>query len=291
MKGKTGPSAVTDAPANEVQTPKHVPSARNVLCAAIVGWGLGHVMLGDRRGWLLLILQPVAICAVVLLALGLIDGTRWLVVFPPLVALLVFWIAQAIDAHQRAIRMGSQPGGEMAIVGLLPIALTVLTLFWLIGGRHGSPSATLQEYIGAWMDSRPDTAAALFAPARTPGSVSVEWNAESQLLSQRIAAAEATYGEESGLDADHPFDSLRFGDPQVSGDGRVSMTVDIVRDERVQATVLGFIPTAGQQTVVVEREMTIWLEEDDQPQLTWLPFGGFDSFSWRISAIDSSPAS
>ena len=69
------------------------------------------------------------------------------------------------------------------------------------------------------------------------------------------------------------------------------MTVDIVRDERVQATVLGFIPTAGKQTVVVERELTIWLEEDDQPQLTWLPFGGFDSFSWRISAIESSPAS
>ena len=279
------------APANEVRPPRHVPSAKNVLRTAIVGWGLGHVMLGDRRGWLLLILQPVAIGAVVLLALGLIDGTRWLIVFPPLVALLVFWIAQAVDAHQRAIRMGSQPGGEMAIVGLLPIALTVLTLFWLLGGRHGSPSATLQEYIEAWMDNRPGTAAALFAPARTPGSVSVEWNAESQLLGQRIAAAEATYGEESGLDADHPFDSLRFGDPLVSGDGRVSMTVDIVRDERVQATVLGFIPTAGQQTVVVERELTIWLEEDDQPQLTWLPFGGFDSFSWRISAIDSSPAS
>ena len=279
------------APADETQPPRHVPSARTVLRVAIVGWGLGHVMLGDRRGWLLLILQPVAICACALLAVGLIDGTRWLIVFPPLVALLVFWIAQAVDAHQRALRMGSQPGGEMAIVALLPIALTVLTLFWLVGGRHGSPSATLQQYIEAWMDNRPETAAALFAPARTPGSVSAEWGVESQTLSQRIAAAEATYGEESGLDSDHPFDSLRFGDPVVSGDSRVSMTVDIVRDERVQATVLGFIPTAGSQTVVVERELTIWLEEDDQPQLTWLPFGGFDSFSWRISAIDSSPTS
>ena len=88
--------AAQEAPAAETLTPGHVPSSRNVLRAAIVGWGLGHVMLGDRRGWLLLILQPVAIGAVALLALGLIDGTRWLIVFPPLVALFVFWIAQAV---------------------------------------------------------------------------------------------------------------------------------------------------------------------------------------------------
>jgi len=287
---KAGPAAQA-APPDEVQPVGHLPSAGSVLRVAIVGWGLGHVMLGDRRGWLLLILQPIAVAGVVLLALGLIDGTRWLIVFPPLVALLVFWIAQAVDAHQRAIKMGARAGGELAIVGLLPIALTVLTLFWLVGGRHGSPSATLQEYIGAWMDNRPEAAAPLFAAARTPDSVSAEWDAENQMLSQRVAAAEATYGEGSGLDADHPFDSLRFGDPEVSGDGRVAITVEIVRDERVQTTVLGFIPTAGQQTVVVEREMTIWLEQDDQPQLTWLPFGGFDSYSWRISAIDTSPTS
>jgi len=287
---KAGPTEAAE-PANEAQPAGHVPSARSVLRAAIVGWGLGHVMLGDRRGWLLLILQPVAVVGVVLLAMGLIDGTRWLIVFPPLVALLVFWIAQAVDAHQRAIKMGGEPGGELAIVGLLPIALTVLTLFWLLGGRHGSPSATLQQYIGAWMDNRAEAAAPRFAAPRTPDSVSAEWSTESQLLSQRVAAAEAAYGDESGLDSDHPFDSLRFDDPVVSGDGRVAMTVEIVRDERVQTTVLGFIPTAGQQTVVVEREMTIWLEQDDQPQLTWLPFGGFDSYSWRISAIDSSPTS
>ncbi|HEY5488470.1 MAG TPA: hypothetical protein VIK00_01420, partial [Candidatus Limnocylindrales bacterium] len=249
MISKAGPAAQA-APPDEVQPVGRLPSAGSVLRVAIVGWGLGHVMLGDRRGWLLLILQPIAVAGVVLLALGLIDGTRWLIVFPPLVALLVFWIAQAVDAHQRAIKMGARAGGELAIVGLLPIALTVLTLFWLVGGRHGSPSATLQEYIGAWMDDRPEAAAPLFAAARTPDSVSAEWNAENQMLSQRVAAAEATYGEGSGLDADHPFDSLRFGDPEVSGDGRVAMKVEIVRDERIQTTVLGFIPTAGQQTVV-----------------------------------------
>jgi len=268
----------------------HVPSARRVLRAAVIGWGLGHVMLGDRRGWLLLILQPVAIACVAVLAIGLIDGTRWLIVFPPLVALLVFWLAQAVDAHQRALRMGAQPGGEMTIVLLLPIALAVLTAFWLVGGRHGSPGATLEAYIAAWMDDRPDAAAPLFTTPRTTDSITAEWSAESDMLSQRVSAAEATYGENSGLDSDHPFDSLRFGEPQATGDGRVAMSVEIVRDEQVKTTVLGFIPTAGQQTVVVEQDMTILLEQDDEPKLTWLPFGGFNSSSWKISAVYSSPA-
>jgi len=282
-------SAITTAAAEP--SDRHVPSARRVLGAAIVGWGLGNVLLGYRMGWLLLILQPVAIASVLVLALGLIDGTRWLIVFVPLVVLLVVWIAQAVDAHQRAIRMGARPGGEMAIVLLLPVALLVLTTFWLLGGRHGSPTATLQSYISAWMDDRPQAAAALFATPRTPDQVAAEWSTETQMLTQRVAAAEATYGQDSGLDSDDPFDSIRFGDPQVSGDGRVEVALQIVRDQTVQSTVLGFIPTAGDQTVTVETDMTIWLEQVDDPQLTWLPGGGFDSSSWKISGIEASPTS
>ena len=50
-----------------------MPSAAKVLRYALVGWGLGHVLLGDRRGWLLLILQPIAILAVAVLAIAFID--------------------------------------------------------------------------------------------------------------------------------------------------------------------------------------------------------------------------
>ena len=135
--------------AAEQPAKRPAPSAAKVLRRALVGWGLGHVLLGYRRGWLLLIAQPIAIVAVGVLAAALLDGTRWLVVFPPLLALMVFWVGQAVDAHQRALRMGAKAGGEMGIVVLLPVALTVLTLFWLLGGRHGSASATLQQYIDA----------------------------------------------------------------------------------------------------------------------------------------------
>ncbi len=243
-------------------------------------------MLGYRRGWLLLIAQPIAILTVAVLAIVLIDGTRWLIVFPPLLVLLVVWVVQAIDAHQRAIRMGAAPGGEMSIVVVLPVALTVLTLFWLLGGRHGSANATLQQYIEAWVRDRPEVAATLFVAPQSASSVSALWSAEEDALDGRIGAAQASYGSDSGLDPDRPFDSLRFRNPAPGGDGRVSVVVEIVRNERIQTTILGVIPTAGQQEVVVGRDMTIWLQQEQQPPPTWLPFAGLELYSWKISSID-----
>jgi hypothetical protein len=109
------------------------------------------------------------------------------------------------------------------------------------------------------------------------------------MLNDHITAAYATYGDESGLDPDHPFDNLRFRDPVSSGDGRVSMVVELVRNERVATTVLGVIPTAGQQEVTIERDMTIWLEQQPDTPPPWLPFSGLESYSWKISSIDDSP--
>lgn len=263
------------------------PSASRVLRRSLLGWGLGHVMLGDRRGWLLFALQPIAIIAVALLAIDLIDGTRWLVVFPPLAALIVVWIGQAVAAHNRAVREGGEPGGEIAIALLLPLAVTVLTVFWLLGGRHGSPSATLQAYIEAWISDRPEVAATLFTTPRTTDSLSTDWAAQRAALTGRIATARATYGESSGLDPDKPFNSLRFSQATAEGEGRVGMVVEIVRSRRVETTVLGIVPTAGQETVAIERDMTIWLELQRQPPPAWMPFGGFDSYSWRISSIEA----
>ena len=248
-------------------------------------------MLGDRRGWLLLAAQPIAILAVAVLAVALIDGTRWLVVFPPLLALLILWVAQAIDAYQRALKMGGQPGGEISIVVMLPIGLTVLMLFWLLGGRHGSASATLQEYIEAWMRNKPEVAASLFATPTSADQVAARWASEDEMLAARIGAARTIYGDDSGLDPDHPFDSLRFRNPVPAGDGRVSLVVELVRNENVQTTVLGIIPTAGQQEQVVEQDMTIWLEQQRQPTPAWLPFDGLDSYAWKISGVEDAPSS
>jgi hypothetical protein len=63
------------------------------------------------------------------------------------------------------------------------------------------------------------------------------------------------------------------------------MTVELVRNERVESSVLGFIPTAGQQEVVVEREMTFWLEQQPEPAPSWLPLDEFTSSAWKITDV------
>jgi len=242
-----------------------------------------------RRGWLLLAVQPLAIVAVAVLAAAFIDGTRWLVVFVPLILLFVIWIGQAVDAYQRALRAGYAPGGEWAIVVVLPIMLTVLTVFWLVGGRHGSPSATLQAYADAWIADRPDVAAQLFVTPRAPEEMDALWDAERSSFVQRIARARAAYGPDSGLDPNRPFDSLRFREVS-AGDGRVAMVGEIVRSRRFETTLLGFIPTAGQETVVVEPDVTVLLTLERQLPPTWLGFLPVDSIAWKIESIEEPPA-
>jgi hypothetical protein len=201
-------------------------------------------------------LQPLAMIALFVVGIQLIDGTRWLVVFPPLAVLIVVWIGQAVHAHQRAIQLGAAPGGEVQVAVLMPLGVALLTLYWLVGGRHGSPSATLEEYVVAWMSNRPDA-----------------------------AQAAATYGPTSGLDPDSPFDNLRFGDPQTAANGTVAVTVDIVRHQRVETMVLGVIPTASQQTVLVEHAGLITLGLEPRTSPAWLPFGQLASSAWLIEGV------
>lgn len=263
-----------------------LPAAAAVLRRGLVIWGLGHLAIGDRRGWLLLLLHPLAIVGVLVVAIGLIDGTRWLVVFPPLVVLLVVWVGQAIHAYHRAIDRGAKPGGELQAALFLPVAVLVLTTFWLVGGRHGSPSATLEAYVVAWMSARPDAAVTLYASPPDVGQLDARWIAQIAYLQQRVTGLAGTYGETSGLDPDRPFDNLRFRDPIATPDGSEIVVVDIVRRQQVENMILGIIPTAGQETVLVEQAGTLRLRLMEQVGPAWLPVGALRSYVWKIDAVD-----
>ena len=249
-----------------------------MLRRALLFWGLGHLALGDPRGWVLLVLQPLAIASVTWVALQLIDGTRWLVVFAPLLVLLIVWVGQAVDAHRRAIRLGATPGGEMQVAAFLPFALIVLTLFWLVGGRHGSPAATVEAYIEAWMDDRPEAAAALFEAPMPAQHVTLQWTSTSTEIERLLESGRNTYGEQSGLDPDRPFNSLRVTQVEEPSGGAVFI-VEIVRSERFATTVLGVIPTAAQRTVVVQPVLSIALVEQTDTS-TLLPNG-----RWLIAVV------
>lgn len=245
-----------------------------MLRRALIVWGWGHITLGDRRGWLLVLLQIVAIVGLLFAAWQLIDGTRWLVVFVPLVALLVVWVGQAVHAHRRAIALGGAPGGELQLAVFLPFAFAALTAFWLVGGRHGSPASAVEAYMDAWVGNRPDVAVTLFATSGgNADGLAQMWTEQRSWLTAASQDARDTYGVTSGLDPARPFNSLR-----VTQTSDTRFAVELVRSERHQTTILGFIPTAGQRTVVVAQVVSIIVVE--QPVEGWLP-----SSVWRIDHV------
>ena len=270
-------------------TAPRLPSGASVLRRGLVIWGLGHIAIGDRRGWLLMALQPLVIVGLVMVAAQLIDGTRWVIVFPPLAAILAFWVAQAIHAYRRAVELGATPGGELQAALFLPVAVSVLTVFWLVGGRHGSPTATLEAYAVAWLSDKPDAAAHLYVSPPTTETVAAGWAAQSDYLADRVGVLAQQYGPTSGLDPDEPYDNLRFGEPIPAGPGRETVAIDIVRSQRVEDTILGIVPTATQENVVVEPVGTITLVLVDEPVAEWLPFGRLSSQAWRIQDVTIGP--
>jgi hypothetical protein len=234
-------------------------------------------------------MQPLSIAVLFIAAIQLIDGTRWLVIFPPLAVLLVAWLGQALHAYRRAVALGARAGGEMQVALFLPLAVALLTVYWLIGGRHGSPSATLESYVVAWMSNRVDNATGLYLQSPSADSVNQSWASHSSYLTRRITELAAQFGTASGLDPAQPFDSLRFAEPTASGAGRQVVAVDIVRRQRVETMVLGIVPTAGQETVVVERAGTVNLALVEEPPAAWLPVAPLPSFVWRIESVSIGP--
>lgn len=250
-------------------------------------WGLGHLAIGDRRGLLLAIAHPLAVAGTIALAALLIDGTRWMLVLPAILVLLVFWLGQALNAHRAAVALGAKPGGELQVAAFLPLVVAVVSAFWLLGGQDGSPQTTLRRYVDAWEDGRPDGASGLFAQPMAPADVASRWALDASYLSTRVDAAARQYGPTSGIDPALPFNSLRFTEVPSSSTETARVSVEIVRRQRVETVLLGFIPTATQQTVVVEQLGTVSLRSIAAEPPAWLPVrtGGR---VWRIESVDLS---
>jgi hypothetical protein len=179
-----------------------------------------------------------------------------------------------VHAHRRALALGAAPGGELQLAWFLPALLAVVSAFWLVGGRHGSPASAVEEYMDAWEANRPDLAVGLFSDDRPPETVlAALWEEQRTSLTAAIEQARATYGPTSGLDPTRPFSSLR-----VSESTPDHFVVELVRSESYQTTLLGLIPTAGQRTVVIEPVLAVAVVEE--PGAGYLP-----STVWRIDQV------
>jgi hypothetical protein len=233
--------------------------------------------------------MPIGVGAIIVLALGLIEGDQANLVFLALVVFFGLWGAQAIWAYRQSVAGGGLPGGAIAILALAPFAVAAFSGFWLVAGTSATPAATLQRYVTAWRDARPADAAPLFEPPRTADELRLDWRADDAYLRTRLLELSATLGPGSGLDPDAPFATLVVdapGGPGAPPPGEVTTAeLAIVRRERIRETLFGIFPTAAQRDVIVERVGRATLRAVPSGSLR-LPIAGH---AWRLESVELGP--
>lgn len=272
-----------------------------VLCRALLAWGLGHLTLGLRRGWLLL---GAEIAVVALLGVGLVpraQGTLSDLVFSALVLFFVAWAAQVVDAYRRAVA-GAAATSDRAPLLLLTLvvpATVVFTVFWLVGGSAATPTSALQQYVADWRSGDAARACEHVVDGIDAAAVQAGWTEDEAYIEGRVRALAAELGPGSGLDPEHPFASLGFTlDSRPVGDSgaesgeageageTASAAIDVVRQTTVREAFLGLFPAASQRSVAVERVGTIRLRLVELPA----PFGiGPPDRAWRVEGVSLGP--
>jgi hypothetical protein len=258
------------------------------VALALLGWGLGHVAIGDRRGWLLLSAEAAALVALVGVGLPRIEGDAVNGLFLALVLFFAAWAGQAIDAHRRAERSGARPGGAIWLLALLPIAVVVFSGFWMVGGSAATASATMERYVDAWRHGRPEVADRLLVEPAGPSATATRWAEVEAVIGDRLGALAASLGPRSGLDLGHPFANLEFrlmpGLPVTERPAATARIV-VVRHVSVRSSFLGLFPTAVQQIEVLDQIGTIELVS-----VPLRPAAGLGDWPatrvWRIVALD-----
>ena len=259
---------------------------------ALLAWGLGHLALGDRRGWALLALEIASVALIGVLVVAFLAGTRAVLVFAALTLFFAIWGGQAIDAHRRAVDAGARPGGAVQLLALAPVVVVVMTAFWLVGGAAGSPAATLQRYVAAWQDRRPERATELFLAPPTSDVLGERWTRDEGYIRDRLralAAGEPSVTGKAALDPDRPFRSLLVTLDTPSRAGTTARTqevarahVHIVRPVERQTTFLGIFPAASQEMVAAEPVGEITLRAVPLEPAVGL---GVANEVWRIESV------
>jgi hypothetical protein len=224
-----------------------------VLRLALLAWGLGHLRLGERRGWLLFGLE-VAWLAALALSLSLLPTDRWLLSYALLAGFIVGWVWQAISAYRGARLRSGRSTGAAWLLAAAPAVICVLTGFWLVAGATASPAATFQHYVGAWRAGDAAAALALFDGPRDAAALAAEWDGQRAAIAARISEL-ARADPQWRLDRDDPGSNLRFdlhaGDAAAAED-RVRFDIHVVRQVAVATTFLGLVPASRSETRVVE---------------------------------------
>lgn len=242
-----------------------MPEPGRVLRRALIGWGLGHLLIGRRSiGLALLAGEAIAGLLVAWLAIGLADSSAYLIPFLAGIGFLVVWAWQAIAAYRAAHAALSAAGptperSPAAAIGWLALPLLVWgTGFWLVGAHSATPAATLDRFVSDW----------------TAGRLEVgEWPA-----AVIARASDAAAGLGSGPDR---FNDLRFSIVD-AGAERASAVAEAVHYERRASSFLGVF--AGSELVPVADARILRLELVARPVTLW---GGGDIGAVRWELVDA----
>ncbi|MFI5254658.1 MAG: hypothetical protein ACHQ15_04295 [Candidatus Limnocylindrales bacterium] len=258
---------------------------------ALIGWGLGHIALSDRRGWLLLLAEVVALALLVGVGLPRLEGDAVDGLFLAVVLFFLAWAAQAVDAYRRAIRSGLAAGGAIWLLALIAVAVVVFGGFWMAGGATATATAALERYVAAWRQDRPEVGDRLLLEPQSAAATAADWAAVGAIIEKRLGELAATLGDDAGLDPRQPFASLEFRllpGPAAGGSTTAEASIVIVRHVSVRSTFLGLFPTATQETEVLDEVGVIELAS-----VPLHPVGALTDWpasrAWRIVSLVPTP--
>lgn len=252
-----------------------------VLRRAVIGWGLGHALLGQPRlAAALIAAELLGLVAVGALVAVLVDSTWYLLPFLAGSAFLVAWAAQAVLAYRAARRLpaSTAAGGAPATAAawLTVPMLAWGTLFWLVAATAATPAAVLDRFVTAWPATTVPSAWAALTDRPAP------LEREAGLVLDELRARCAA-GELAADCADSAASLLRDVRVRVVADDgtRATAVAELVRYERRPVRILGL--EAGSELVPVPVAELLSFELVARPA----PVGGLDLGARRWTIVNA----
>jgi hypothetical protein len=166
-------------------------------------------------------------------------------------------------------------------LALLPVAVIVFSAFWMVGGASATASSTMERYVDAWRHGRPEVADRLLLVPMGPAAMAARWAEADAVIGSRLAAFASALGPDAGFDPRRPFANLEFRLQPTTTPDAARVTIVVVHHVSVRSTFLGIVPTAVQETEVLDQIGTI-----DLAAVPLLPAGGLGDWpasrAWRV---------
>jgi hypothetical protein len=252
----------------------------------LIVWGWGQVAAGDRRGWILPIVQLALVAVLLAIGPGAAQGTNAWLVFLAAAVVFALWAAIPVHAYRRAVQRHAALDvplgrtGGLDLLWLAPIAVVFSTVFWSVAARTADPGTVLADYAADWRAGRAETAVGRFEmPPSDPSGVRDAWTAQLAKLRNDLVRLAAVSGPGSGIDPEDPLASIHWAARDDGEPGTYIVDIEVVRRETIRGQLLGLVPSTSQRLVPLEKLGVAELRLVDLP-------GPLAGNGWRIVRVE-----